>query len=487
MKSNSITQSRLWRAQLPSIGLVVSGLFVSSLCAFAPFALGNEPASHGAHNGHEPTGKAAPEPGHKADEHGAVKAPAAATADKAPVESEAAKSVEGVNPVLLETPGHTANKNLGKSTVPTRHDEQLEEWQIILDMARRFKRERNYNAALEYFSRILESSAPSDMKRTALLEMALTAHQQKQMGRAQMMFNDYVKTYPEDPSVPEVLLRQGLLYRDMGAPALALSKFYSVMTTSLALKPDKSDYYKELVLKAQTEIADTYYLQGKYSEAADFFGRLLKLDSPQLNKMGVHYKLIRSLSSLPRQAEIIPLANAFLEKYPKAAEQPEIRFLLASAYKKLGRNAEALEQVKLLLESQEVRLGQNAAAWIHWQQRAGNEIGNELYHEGDYVGALTIYIGLAELSTSPAWQFPVLYQVGLVYEKLQQPDKAKEIFQRLVDRQKELGDTPSPSLSALVDMAKWRKNYLTWYTQAEHAAREMTPAGLSKPPAPANP
>ena len=143
--------------------------------------------------------------------------------------------------------------------------------------------------------------------------------------------------------------------------------------------------------------------------------------------------------------------------------------------------------MKLLLESKQAQVGNNAAAWVHWQQKAGNEIGNDLYHEGDYVGALTIYIGLAELSTSPAWQFPVLYQVGLVYEKLQQPAKAKEIYQRLIDRQKELGATPSPSLAALVDMAKWRKNYLTWYSQAEHAAGAMKPAGSLKTPAPANP
>ena len=395
--------------------------------------------------------------------------------------------MDGVNPVLLESQSHTANTNLGKSTVPTRNEEQLEEWQIILDMARRFKREKNTAGAVEYFTKIIESGAPGEMKRTALLDLALLAQQEKQVSRAQVIFNDYVKTYPEDPSVPEILLRQGLLYREMGAPAMALSKFYSVMTTSLALKLDKSDYYKELVLKAQTEIADTYYLQGKYSEAADFFSRLMKLDSPQLNKLGVHYKLIRSLASQASQPELISLANSFLEKYPKASEQPEIRFLLASAYKKLGRNNEALEQVKWLLESKQAQVGNNAAAWVHWQQKAGNEIGNDLYHEGDYVGALTIYIGLAELSTSPAWQFPVLYQVGLVYEKLQQPAKAKEIYQRLIDRQKELGATPSPSLAALVDMAKWRKNYLTWYSQAEHAAGAMKPAGSLKTPAPANP
>lgn len=473
-----------------AVGTVAGGVFVLGVAAL--IASANEPAGHAPapKDAHAPAAEQ-PAPAPHADAHAA---PPSANAHPAePVEPTHAevqarsKVVPGVNPVLLETPDDTANDNLGESKVPTRSEARLQELQIILEMARRFRREKNPAGAVEYFSKILEADAPADMKRTALLEMALMAQQEKQFSRAQMMFNEYVKKYPNDLGVPEVLLRQGLLYRDMGASEIALSKFYSVMTTALALKLDRTDYYKEIVLKAQTEIADTYYLQGKFEEAADFFARLIKLDAPQLNRLGVHYKLIRSLSGLARPAEVIASAAAFLEKYPTAAEQPEIRFLLASAYKKMGRNRDALEQVKLLMESQQARLGQNAAAWVYWQQRAGNEIGNDLYQEGDYVGALTVYIGLAELSSSPAWQFPVLYQIGLVYEKLQQPEKAKAVYQRLAERQKELGDTPSPSLMAVVDMAKWRKNYLTWHAQAEHAAREMTPVGSVKAPALANP
>ena len=227
-------------------------------------AFASETAAHGAKDEHPHQGSKTAEAHAKADEHGSAATSVAAHNEALPTaHREEAKAVDGVNPVLLESQSHTANTNLGKSTVPTRNEGQLEEWQIILDMARRFKREKNTAGAVEYFTKIIESGAPGDMKRTALLDLALLAQQEKQVSRAQVIFNDYVKTYPEDPSVPEILLRQGLLYREMGAPAMALSKFYSVMTTSLALKLDKSDYYKELVLKAQTEIADTYYPPGR--------------------------------------------------------------------------------------------------------------------------------------------------------------------------------------------------------------------------------
>ena len=58
----------------------------------------------------------------------------------------------------------------------------------------------------------------------------------------------------------------------MGVNTLAISKFYSVMSTALKLKLDNIDYYKRLVLQAQTEIADTYYLEGKF----DGVGRFLQ-------------------------------------------------------------------------------------------------------------------------------------------------------------------------------------------------------------------
>lgn len=43
----------------------------------------------------------------------------------------------------------------------------------------------------------------------------------------------------------------------------------------------------------------------------------------------------------------------------------------------------------------------------------GNEIGSELYQEGDYVKALPIYLALTQLDSAPVWQFPVRYQVAL--------------------------------------------------------------------------
>jgi tetratricopeptide (TPR) repeat protein len=253
----------------------------------------------------------------------------------------------------------------------------------------------------------------------------------------------------------------------MGVNALAISKFYAVMSTALKLKLENMDYYKKLVLQAQIEIADTYYQEGKYEEAADFFRRLLKTGNPELDQIQTQYKLVRSLSYSTNNMATVAEAQNFLTLYTNAAEVPEIRFFLASSLKKLGRNNDSLKQVLLLLQSQEQNVHSNPDIWNYWQQRAGNDIANQLYKEGDYLSALQIYISLADLDKSPAWQLPAWYQAALVYEQLQQWQKATDMYLRIMDRQKELTDaSATPTLLSLFEMAKWRKDYIEWMQKA---------------------
>jgi tetratricopeptide (TPR) repeat protein len=209
---------------------------------------------------------------------------------------------------------------------------------------------------------------------------------------------------PKTPAPPRSCSGKGLLFRQMGVNTLAISKFYSVMSTALKLRLDNIDYYKNLVLQAQTEIADTYYIQGQFNESADFYTRLLKADSPSLNKQQIEFKLIRSLSYLTNQdetLETISRSQKFLERFPDYSDVPEVRFILASAYKAVGRNSDALKQVLLLLQSQQENARSNPELWVYWQRRAGNEIANQLYKEADYLDALQIYQNLAALDTAP--------------------------------------------------------------------------------------
>jgi tetratricopeptide (TPR) repeat protein len=314
---------------------------------------------------------------------------------------------------------------------------------------------------------LLAGNVPESIQKSALLEMGEAVRQENDLPRAQTIYSQYLERWPNDIKVPEILLRQGDIFRQMGLNELALGKFYSVMTSALALKNDQLAYYQSLVLQTQVEIADTHYLMGRFADAADFYMRLLQNGSPALNRAQIEFRLVRSLSIIGHNDEAVGEAQDFISHFPDADQVPEVRYYLAEALKALGRNNESLQQVLLCLQQQKVKTQNNPEAWAYWQQRVGNEIANQLYHEGDYVKALEVYINLAQLDSSPSWQVPVDYQMGMTYEKLLQPQKAVDTYNQILARETEVGTNATPGLKAVFDMARWRLGFIQWQTNAE--------------------
>jgi tetratricopeptide (TPR) repeat protein len=368
---------------------------------------------------------------------------------------------------LEQAPELTVTTNFVVSAERLAQEARLKRFQFAIDLARKQRKDRDFAQAAMSLQSILESDAPDELKRLAFLESAFVAQQAQQHLKAQRIFSKYIWTYPEDPSVPEITLRQGLLFREMGMYDMSISKFYAVMSVALNIKHDRWDYYKRVVLQAQTEIAETFYQQGKYDEAGKKFNALLTLDNPELRKDQIQLKLILCFAYAGLSPEVVAQAHDFVKRYPDSIDLAEVRFHLVNALTQLGRDREALEQVLVLLKSQETTARQNPENWKKWQQRTGNQVANQLYKEGNYADALVVYQTLVHLDNSLFWQLPVMYQIGLVLERLQMPAKAREFYTAIGAREKELEETGSPSVKAIIEMAKWRQGFLDWQTQAE--------------------
>ena len=128
----------------------------------------------------------------------------------------------------------------------------------------------------------------------------------------------------------------------------------------------------------------------------------------------------------------------------------------------------------IFLKEERTKTKDQPEVWTYWQQRVGNEIGNQLYQEGDYVKALEVYQTLAKLDESPAWQMPVNYQVGITYEKLLQPENAMVAYRTITNAAPTLGTNVSPGLQTVADMARWRLNFLQFQARAEEFTRPKT-------------
>jgi tetratricopeptide (TPR) repeat protein len=352
-----------------------------------------------------------------------------------------------------------------------------------LVMATYFATSRQPEKAEPLLVGLLAGNIPETTQKAALLELGSVVRDENDLPRAQSIYAQYLQRWPGDFKVPEILLREGEIFRQMGLNDLALGKFYSVMTSALSLKSDQLAYYQSLVLQTQVEIAETHYLIGQFSDAADFYSRLLQNTDPALNRAQLQFRLIRSLALIGRNNQAVAQAQDFIAHFPDADQEPEVRYYLAEALKALGQNTESLQQVLLCLREQKSKTQNNPEVWAYWQQRVGNEIANQLFREGDYVSSLEVYINLAQLDSSAAWQVPVDYQMGITYEKLLQPQKAIETYNSILARETEVGTNATPALQAVFDMARWRAGFIQWQTNAEtmdHSlVSTMTPAASS--------
>ena len=378
-------------------------------------------------------------------------------------------------PASYATREYTAPAELSKS------EQELNRLRDQLKVGRQLRLDGRAEAARETLIPILESACPAEIHQSALLELGMLAEQQNEFSRAQQIYNQFLKHFSDSTMAPEILLRQGLMYRNMGAPTLALAKFYGVGSSAVQLKDGKVTQYQRLVRQAQMEIANTHFLQGKYRETIEFLNRLLKQETQEADRAGICYQLIQCYDRLEEAPELEGTARLFLKNYPNAAEAPEVRFTLANTLKRLGRNGDALQEVGALLIEQDKMSATNRAAWAYWQQRAGNEIANQLYLEGDYVNALAIYEGLLPLNDRADWQLPVLYQIGLVYERLAQAPRAEQSYRALILKAGVGSTNVSSALRPVVEMARWRADQMKWQDNAQKTNAFFGASKASRP------
>ena len=152
------------------------------------------------------------------------------------------------------------------------------------------------------------------------------------------------------------------------------------------------------MLQAWGEIAETghYSVRQIIKDAVDFYTRLLTQNDPALDREQIQFRLIRSLEAINHHDEAVGQAQDFCARtiYATTPEEPEACGIIWRKRPKAiwNRNTEALQEVKTFLKEERDKTTNDPAIWSYWQQRVGNEIGNQLYQEADYVKALQVYL-----------------------------------------------------------------------------------------------
>ena len=409
----------------------------------------------------------------------------------------AAHAATNAHAATPATPGHADSKAVdpastnapakGEIMLPEEEPEspkgfeaELDTW---LDIAKRERASTNYAAAESLLKGILKRQLRTELYRPVLRELAVLYETKDELAKAQQVLAQYLTRYPSDLAVPEVLLEQGRNYQRMGVPRLAVSKFYAVMSSAINLTAGDPASAQRIVLRAQHEIANCYFDSAEYDSAVDFFRRMLKLPLSVRDEATVRFKLVRSLERLARTNEVVGEAEMFVRRCPTAPQLPEIRVVLATNLKSLGRDAEAVTQVAALLKQDRNQPGLDLEALARWQWRAGNDLGNQLYRQGDYINSLEVYRLLEELGDSPEWKWSIWYQTALVLEKLDQVGRARSTYQRILAERAKAPAGSQQGLDLVADLARWRLESLDWGEHAAAAFRDLARGPVPGPTA----
>jgi tetratricopeptide (TPR) repeat protein len=278
----------------------------------------------------------------------------------------------------------------------------------------------------------------------------------------------FCDAYQDDPNAPQVYIKLGMLYRNLGLYKLAFARFYSVLNFSLRIDQNKIDTYRKLSIRAQMEIADTHFIMGSYTDAIKFYSKLRLLSLEPEENAHALFQTAYCHYLLKEYSQSIPVFETFVHDFPQNERVAEAMYLLADAFSRTDKHAEATQTVFALLKRQhEATLKEkDEKEWIRWQRKAGNELANNLFEQSDYAGALAMYQAMLPLGSEPEWCWPVMYQAGLCYEHLALMDKAKQSYNQIIDWPDKAGARTdalkNASLAETYDMAKWRLKNIDW-------------------------
>ncbi len=359
---------------------------------------------------------------------------------------------------------------------------EVEKMGLMIRQATMATRLKDFTTAEKLYLKLLNMNLEDEDRRQLLLDMAGMYSEAGIISKTAVVYEKFLETYERDPELPSIIIKLGILYRDMGAIKLAISKFYTVLNVSLNIPQEKIDEYVRLSMKAQLEIAETYFQIGDYNEAAKFFSRLTLMKLSQKDQESVHFKTAYTQYLLENYTSVVPALINFIDNYPESHLVAEGHFLLANTYKRLNRPRDAVEETLNLLRKNLINKDDGEKIWFYWKKRTGNQLANEFFEQKDYLSSLKIYQAMAPQSSDPEWQWPIIYQIGLCFEHLRMYPKAREAYRILVDGEewKDREIILTDNLKSIQEMAVWRIGHIDWQTKTESGLTSLL--ATSKPP-----
>lgn len=276
------------------------------------------------------------------------------------------------------------------------------------------------------FERILKESPESRFVFEARLNLAETSYSEKNYAKVKELLDDLVKTPKPDALLPSV--REAAMYR-MARSELDQKNWdeaRSIWNRLIAEFPNTSISHE-----AAFWLGEIAMRTDRPDEAVKILDDLLKEISSDEKPPWVptaQLRRVQALTTLKRWDELQTLVKQLLQDESFANNSEllgELNYALGRSYQATARFDDSRKSFQAVIDA---RPPGDLAAKAQFMR------GETYFHEKNYRDALREFLKVDILHNSPTWQSAALLEGGKVYEQLNQPADAADLYSRLLER-----------------------------------------------------
>ena len=383
-----------------------------------------------------------------------------------------------LDPMFTEFPRLFTDPKIKSLSQEEYKAEKLSEYEALYDGGVAARKREDYERAINFFSTLIYEQPPAMFRRKAFLQLALVAENQGYQDRALQIYSQYLDLFPDDHNRALVNLKMGDLLREMGALDQAIEHFHIVISTTTRMKGVQDNYQpvvQRMALKAKIEIARTYFQDLEFEKAGRLYKRLLSQQHGESKFVAVDEPLVRfavinSYFRGENWEKVIEEGIDFLGLHRDHSKVPEIRFLMAKAFlnENKGREDDAAYQFKAIMESTTRFQLEDPMTWQKLKWQIGKEMGRAFKEKKRPDLELEVYQGLMDTISDMNLvdRVDFLYRTATLEESLGYKQKALELYQKIIELTKSVGDGDTDSREAKIrQMALWKADLLKWLLQ----------------------
>lgn len=302
----------------------------------------------------------------------------------------------------------------------------------------------HFTSANEQWQKALSVCLPENLNLILLKNLCLLHKNNIKTDEQLLLYEKYAEAYPNEPDVPRIHIALGYNYLMRHVFERALYHFYHVLNGVMGIKDKNVTVYETYVVWAQLGIAQTYLEQQKYEEAFNFFSKIHFEDNDESLMADVMLKKGLCAYYTQNWDDAIACLKTFCENGANRSNGPEGYYYLIHSFKNKDDKDNVVTTVfKLLKISQQKRIQkeENWEIWDRYQKKITTEVAQDFYEKGDLMDAIKIYQALVDLNTTPEWQWPILCQLGLCYERLGLPLRSKAAYKLIADAKDQWNET----------------------------------------------